>query len=137
WQDRRTSGMCADLQREGVEPQVTARTGLRLDPYFSGTKLRWILDNVAGVRARAEAGQLAFGTVDSWLLWQLTSGRIHATDATNASRTLLYNIHDGDWDDELLRLFAVPRALLPEVRASSEVYGEVSGVEALAGARIA
>jgi glycerol kinase len=137
WQDRRTADDCARLKREGAEPTVTAKTGLRLDPYFSGTKIRWILDNVAGARAQAEAGQLAFGTVDTWLLWQLTSGRRHVTDASNASRTLLYNIHTGDWDDEILKLLGVPRAMLPEVRSSSEIYGEVSGNLYPAGAPIA
>jgi glycerol kinase len=137
WQDRRTADYCAGLKREGAEPTVTAKTGLRIDPYFSGTKVRWILENVAGARARAEAGRLAFGTVDSWLLWQLTSGRRHVTDASNASRTLLYNIHTGDWDDDMLRLFGVPRSMLPEVRSSSEVYGEVSANLYAAGAPIA
>ena len=105
---------------------MTAKTGLRLDPYFSGTKLAWILDNVDGVRARAAAGKLAFGTVDSFLLWRLTEGRVHATDATNASRTLLFNIHAQDWDDELLDLFGVPRALLPEVRDCAADFGVAS-----------
>lgn len=126
WQDRRTADFCAQLQRDGVEAEVIAKTGLRIDPYFSATKVRWILDHVSGVRARADAGKLAFGTVDTWLLWQLTSGRQHITDVTNASRTLLYNIHTGEWDDAMLELFGVPRSMLPEVRASSEVYGEVS-----------
>jgi glycerol kinase len=126
WQDRRTADDCARLKRDGAEPMVAQKTGLRLDPYFSGTKLRWILDHVPGARAQAEAGKLCFGTVDTWLIWQLTAGRVHVTDATNASRTLLYNIHTGDWDEELLVLFRIPRALLPEVRSSSEVYGEVS-----------
>ena len=115
WQDRRTADYCTGLKRDGAEPVVSAKTGLRIDPYFSGTKIRWILENVAGARARAEAGKLAFGTVDTWLLWQLTSGRRHVTDASNASRTLLYNIHTGDWDDEILSLLGVPRAMLPEV----------------------
>ncbi|MSU48928.1 MAG: glycerol kinase [Opitutus sp.] len=137
WQDRRTADYCARLKSDGAEPAVTAKTGLRIDPYFSGTKIRWILDNVAGARARAEAGKLAFGTVDTWLLWQLTSGRRHVTDATNASRTLLYNIHTGDWDDDLLQLLGVPRALLPEVCSSSEIYGEVSANLYPAGAPIA
>ncbi|HEY1108602.1 MAG TPA: FGGY family carbohydrate kinase, partial [Opitutaceae bacterium] len=113
WQDRRTADFCSKLKREGAEPAVSERTGLRLDPYFSGTKVRWILDNVSGARARAEAGKLAFGTVDSWLLWQLTSGRKHVTDATNASRTLLYNIRKNDWDDDMLALLGVPRSMLP------------------------
>jgi glycerol kinase len=137
WQDRRTADDCARLKGEGLEPMVTQRTGLRLDPYFSGTKLRWILDQVPGARAQAEAGKLCFGTVDSWIIWQLTSGRVHVTDATNASRTLLYNIHTGDWDDELLELLGVPRAILPRVCSSSEVYGEVSSRFQPAGAPIA
>jgi glycerol kinase len=137
WQDRRTADFCAQLKRDGAEPGVSAKTGLRIDPYFSGTKIRWILDHVPGVRARAEAGRLAFGTVDSWLLWQLTSGRRHVTDATNASRTLLFNLQRGDWDDDLLQLFGVPRSMLPEVRSSSEVYGHVSANLYPAGAPIA
>lgn len=130
WQDRRTAEMCADLRRDGLEPEIAEKTGLRLDPYFSATKLRWLLDNVAGARTAAEAGKLAFGTVDTWLLWQLTGGKLHLTDATNASRTLLYNLKTGGWDDDLLRRFHVPRAILPEIRSSSEVYGKVdSGLE--------
>ena len=116
WQDRRTADLCASLVAEGCEEMVTERTGLLLDPYFSATKIRWMLDNVAGARARAEKGELAFGTVDTYLLWRLTNGQVHATDATNASRTLLFNIRSGAWDEELLRLFAVPPSLLPEVR---------------------
>ncbi|MGH7945349.1 MAG: FGGY family carbohydrate kinase, partial [Opitutaceae bacterium] len=137
WQDRRTSDYCSRLKREGAEASVTAKTGLRIDPYFSGTKVRWILENVTGARARAEAGKLAFGTVDTWLLWQLTSGKKHVTDVTNASRTLLFNIHTGDWDDDMLELLGVPRSMLPEVRSSSEVYGEVSANLYPAGAPIA
>ena len=125
WQDRRTAGACEDLRRAGVERLVSARTGLRPDPYFSATKIAWLLDHVGGARERAEAGELAFGTVDSWLAFRLTGGRLHVTDPTNASRTLLYDIHARAWDDELLDLFRVPRALLPEVRRSSEVYGEI------------
>ena len=125
WQDRRTAGACEDLRRAGVERLVSARTGLRLDPYFSATKIAWLLDHVGGARERAEAGELAFGTVDAWLAFRLTGGRLHVTDPTNASRTLLYDIHARAWDDELLDLFRVPRALLPEVRRSSEVYGEI------------
>ena len=124
WQDRRTEDVCARLKAEGHEPLVTARTGLLLDPYFSGTKAAWILDHVEGARAKAERGELLFGTVDTFLLWRLTGGRVHATDATNASRTLLYDIHKGDWDDDLLRLLRVPRAMLPEVRDSSGDFGE-------------
>ncbi len=126
WQDRRTAALCDAYKAAGDEPAIQAKTGLRLDPYFSATKLRWILDNVEGARTRAEAGRLAFGTVDSWLIWNLTQGRVHVTDASNASRTMLFNIHSGDWDDELLQLFHVPRSVLPAVRDSSEVYGEVS-----------
>jgi glycerol kinase len=137
WQDRRTADYCTQLKRQGAEPSVSEKTGLRIDPYFSGTKIRWILENVKGARARAEAGQLAFGTVDTWLLWQLTSGKKHVTDATNASRTLLYNIRTGDWDDEMLKLLGVPRSMLPEVKSSSEVYGEVSANLFSAGVPIA
>ena len=123
WQDRRTAEECARLKSEGAEELVRRRTGLLLDPYFSGTKVGWILDHVPGARVRAERGELAFGTIDTFLLWRLTGGRVHATDVTNASRTLLYDIHSQCWDEELLRLLRVPRALLPEVRDSSEVYG--------------
>ena len=126
WQDRRTAETCDRLRADGAEALVRERTGLVIDAYFSGTKLAWILDNVPGARKRAEAGQLAFGTVDSWLVWNLTSGRLHVTDPSNASRTLLFNIESGDWDDELLRLLRVPRAVLPEVRSSSEAYGTVT-----------
>jgi glycerol kinase len=124
WQDRRTADRCRQLRDEGRAEWVRERTGLVLDPYFSATKLEWLLEHVPGLRARAEAGELAAGTIDSWLVWQLTGGRVHITDATNASRTLLYNIATHEWDAELLSLFNVPRALLPEVRTSSEVYGE-------------
>jgi glycerol kinase len=123
WQDRRTAEECARLKSEGAEELVRRRTGLLLDPYFSGTKVGWILDHVPGARVRAERGELAFGTIDTFLLWRLTGGQVHATDVTNASRTLLYDIHAQCWDEELLRLLRVPRALLPEVRDSSEVYG--------------
>jgi len=123
WQDRRTAEACARLKAEGAESLVRQRTGLLLDPYFSGTKLAWLLDNVPGARERAERGELAFGTVDCFLLWRLTGGKVHATDVTNASRTLLLDIHRGDWDDDLLRLLGIPRALLPEVRDSSGVFG--------------
>jgi glycerol kinase len=124
WQDRRTSDICAQLKAEGHEPAITSKTGLILDPYFSGTKVAWILDHVPGARARAERGELKFGTVDCYLLWRLTGGRVHATDATNASRTLLFNIHSGEWDDELLRILRVPRAMLPEVKDSSHHFGD-------------
>ncbi|MBL8788979.1 MAG: glycerol kinase GlpK [Rhizobiales bacterium] len=123
WQDRRTAGLCKALKDEGREPLFTARTGLLLDPYFSGTKVSWLLDNVKGARARAEAGELAFGTIDTFLIWRLTGGKVHATDATNASRTLLYNIHTGAWDDELLAILNVPRSLLPEVKDCAADYG--------------
>ena len=123
WQDRRTADYCQSLKNDGLEATVTSKTGLRLDPYFSGTKIAWILDNIDGVRARAEAGKLAFGTIDSFLLWRLTGGRVHATDATNASRTLLFNIHTQEWDDELLTMFSVPRELLPDVRDCADDYG--------------
>jgi glycerol kinase len=126
WQDRRTAERCAELKARGLEPLVRARTGLVLDPYFSGTKLGWILDEVPDARARAEAGELAFGTVDSWLLWKLTGGALHATDPSNASRTLLFDLARGDWDDELLGLFGVPRAMLPAIVPSSGVIGETA-----------
>jgi glycerol kinase len=134
WQDRRTAEMCARLKADGAEPDVTERTGLILDPYFSGTKAAWILDHVEGARGRAEAGKLAFGTVDSWLVWKLTGGRVHVTDATNASRTLLYNIRTGDWDEELLRLLRIPRAMLPEVKDSAAPFGAMDA--SLFGAEI-
>jgi glycerol kinase len=127
WQDRRTAEACDQLRAAGHDKVINERTGLLLDSYFSGTKIAWILDNVPGVRARAEAGDLLFGTVDTWLIWKLTSGQnVHVTDPSNASRTLLYNIHTGRWDEQLLKLFRVPARLLPEVRTSSEVYSEVS-----------
>ena len=124
WQDRRTADICAKLKEEGHEPTITAKTGLIIDPYFSGTKIAWILDNVPGARERAERGELLFGTVDCYLLWRLTGGAVHASDATNASRTLLFNIHEGGWDDDLLKLLRVPRAMLPEVKDSSHRFGE-------------
>ncbi len=136
WQDRRTADACAKLKRRGLEPLFRKKTGLLLDPYFSGTKLAWLLDHVPGARRRAEKGELAFGTVDTWLLWQLTGGRVHATDASNASRTLLLNLRTGDWDAELLKILRIPRELLPDVRASSGVFGEVSAVPALRGVPI-
>jgi glycerol kinase len=135
WQDRRTANVCARLRGEGAEPLVTKKTGLLLDPYFSGTKIAWVLDKVPGARADAEAGHLAFGTVDTYLLWRLTGGRVHATDATNASRTLLYDIHRNGWDDELLRLLGVPGSLLPEVKDSAAEFGTAE--PALFGAPIA
>src|ERR1041385_7530042 len=121
WQDRRTAPMCDRLKARGLEKLIRKKTGLVLDAYFSGTKLQWILQHVPGARARAKAGELAFGTIDSWLVWNLTGGRRHVTDASNASRTLLLDIRTGDWDEDLLDLFGVPRSLLPEVRSSSEV----------------
>ena len=124
WQDRRTADICARLKSEGHEPAISAKTGLIIDPYFSGTKVAWILDHVPGARARAERGELMFGTVDCYLLWRLTGGKVHATDATNASRTLLFNIHTGEWDDELLKILRVPRSMLPEVKDSSADFGD-------------
>lgn len=123
WQDRRTEAFCADLRAQGADTFVQQRTGLRIDAYFSATKLRWLLDHVDGARAAAERGELAFGTIDSWLIWHLTEGREHLTDVSNASRTMLFNIHTGDWDDDLLSLFGIPRSLLPEVRPSSGEFG--------------
>ena len=123
WQDRRTAALCDALRTDGIEPIVIDKTGLRLDPYFSATKIAWILDNVDGTRDKAEAGKLAFGTIDSFLLWRLTGGRVHATDATNASRTMLFNIHTQQWDEELLELFAVPSELLPVVHDCAYEFG--------------
>ncbi len=132
WQDRRTARVCERLKKAGHEPMISRKTGLLLDPYFSATKLCWILDNVPGARKRAEKGELAFGTVDSYLIWRLTGGRSHVTDITNASRTLLLNIGTGQWDDELLELFRIPRAILPEVKENADDFGttdpEVFGV---------
>jgi glycerol kinase len=137
WQDRRTAARCSALKESGVEEDVSNRTGLVLDPYFSATKVAWILDNVPGARARAERGELAFGTVDSWLIWHLTSGHRHVTDVTNASRTLLFNIVKGEWDAEMLRIFGVPASMLPEVAWSSEKVGEVTTTLGLGGVAIA
>ncbi len=123
WQDRRTAEFCKELKSQGHEALFTQKTGLLLDPYFSGTKLNWVLDNVRGARARAEKGELCFGTIDSFLIWRLTGGTVHATDATNASRTLMCNIHDGQWDDELLRVLNIPRALLPEIKDCAADFG--------------
>jgi glycerol kinase len=123
WQDRRTTDICSRLKADGAETLIRDRTGLVVDPYFSGTKIRWLLDNVPGARARADAGQLAFGTVDTWLTWHLTGNRTHVTDPSNASRTMLFNIHTGDWDAELLRLLGVPRSLLPDVHPSTHAFG--------------
>ena len=124
WQDRRTASVCDRLKARGLEKLIRRKTGLVLDAYFSGTKLQWILQQVPGARAKATAGQLAFGTIDSWLVWNLTKGKVHVTDVSNASRTMLLNLKTGEWDEELLKLFGVPRSVLPEVRSSSEVYGE-------------
>ena len=130
WQDRRTASYCDQLKAQGLEPMIRDRTGLVIDAYFSASKLKWILDQVPGARSRAEKGELAFGTVDSWLVWKLTGGRLHLTDSTNASRTMLFNIHEGKWDAELLRLFDIPARILPEVRSSSEVYGPTGSIMA-------
>ncbi|MFC5704246.1 glycerol kinase GlpK [Cohnella faecalis] len=123
WQSRQTEELCGQLRARGLERIFRDKTGLLIDPYFSGTKIAWILEQVEGAREKAERGELLFGTIDSWLIWKLTSGRVHVTDATNASRTLLYNIHDRRWDDELLAILGIPSAILPEVRSSSEIYG--------------
>jgi len=127
WQDGRTAGLCRAMKEAGREDEVRARTGLVIDPYFSATKLAWLLDNVPGARRRAEAGELAAGTIDSWLVWKMTGGRLHLTDRTNASRTLLYSLDDDAWDPALLGLFGIPAAVLPEIRSSSEVYGATDG----------
>ncbi|MDA0705579.1 MAG: glycerol kinase GlpK [Proteobacteria bacterium] len=124
WQDRRTASACDAMKADGAEAMITARTGLRLDPYFSASKISWLLDNVPGARERAAAGELAFGTIDSFILWRLSKGRVHATDASNASRTMLFNIHTQEWDEELLALFAVPRNLLPEVHDCAHRFGD-------------
>ncbi|NKB72872.1 MAG: glycerol kinase GlpK [Candidatus Latescibacteria bacterium] len=137
WQDRRTAAHCDRLQAEGHGAAIQAKTGLIVDAYFSASKIAWLLNNVDGARARAEAGELAFGTIDTWLAWKLSGGRLHITDASNASRTLLYNIHQQQWDRELLELFDFPASLLPEVRPSSQVYGEITAIPELAGAPLA
>ena len=126
WQDRRTSEFCDSLKAQGLTERIREKTGLIIDAYFSGTKIRWILENVPGARERAEKGELRFGTVDSWLVWNLTGGRVHVTDVTNASRTMLFNIHTLQWDEELLQLLGVPASMMPEVRSSSEIYGTTS-----------
>ena len=123
WQDRRTADICAGLKAAGYEPMITNRTGLLLDPYFSGTKIKWLLDHVPGARARAEAGDLAFGTVDTFLIWKLTGGKVHATDATNAARTLIYNIAKGEWDVEICGLLGIPMSMLPEVKDCADTFG--------------
>ena len=137
WEDRRTAPACDQLREAGHERLIQSRTGLLPDAYFSGTKIAWMLDHVQGARARAEAGMLAFGTVDSWLVWELTGGTAHITDVSNASRTMLYDIRAGRWDDDLLALLRIPRSVLPEVRSSSEIYGEVSTSIGLAGPPVA
>jgi glycerol kinase len=137
WQDRRTAAQCSALEETGAGEMVSSKTGLVLDPYFSATKVAWILDHVPGARARAERGELAFGTVDSWLIWNLTQGAHHVTDVTNASRTLLFNIVTGAWDEELLRLFKIPASMLPEVVWSSQRVGEVTSQLGLGGVTIA
>lgn len=123
WQDRRTAGYCDSLKSQGLAEFIRRKTGLIIDAYFSGTKIRWILENVPGARERAEKGELRFGTVDSWLVWNLTGGKVHVTDVTNASRTMLFNIHTLEWDEELLKLLDIPASMLPEVRSCSEIYG--------------
>lgn len=123
WQDRRTSDYCDELKNQGLTDMIRQKTGLIIDAYFSATKIKWILDNVPGARKRAEMGKLMFGTVDTWLIWRLTRGEVHVTDVSNASRTMLFNIHTLDWDQELLDLFKIPRSMMPEVKSSSEVYG--------------
>jgi glycerol kinase len=125
WQDRRTAAFCDELKSSGYEATFTARTGLLLDPYFSGTKIRWILDNIDGAREMAERGELAFGTIDTYLLWRFSNGKIHATDATNAARTLIYNIHKNEWDEELLRILEIPASMLPAVHDSSHDFGQI------------
>lgn len=127
WQDRRTAAYCNNLREQGLDTIIQEKTGLIIDAYFSATKIKWILDNVSGARQKAEEGKLAFGTIDSWLVWNLTAGKVHATDVTNASRTMIFNINTLTWDEELLKIFDIPAAILPEVRSSSEVYGETSG----------
>ncbi len=127
WQDRRTAAYCDHLKNEGLTDLIRSKTGLIIDAYFSGSKINWILNHVAGARELASAGKLAFGTVDSWLVWKFTGGKVHVTDVTNASRTMLYNIRTLEWDEELLRIFDIPRSMLPEVKESSEVYGETAG----------
>jgi len=128
WQDRRTAAYCDKLKKDGAADMIRQKTGLVTDAYFSGTKVKWILDNVEGARDKAQRGELCFGTIDSWLLWKLTNGKVHATDVSNASRTLLYNIHTLQWDTELLELFGIPENMLPEVRSSSEVYGHTENI---------
>ena len=133
WQDRRTTSLCDELKRQGLSDMIREKTGLLIDPYFSATKVKWILDNVPGARERAEKGRLRFGTVDSWLIWNLTKGMVHVTDVSNASRTLLFNIHTLEWDADLLKLFGVPASMLPRVVSSSEIYGYTRAQVPIAG----
>ena len=137
WQDRRTADFCEKLRKDGHALLIQQRTGLLIDAYFSGSKIAWMLDNVPGARSLAESGKLAFGTVDTWLIWKLTQGTVHATDVSNASRTMVFNIHTGEWDRELLELLRIPLSIMPSVRSSSEIYGEVRGVQGLDGIPIA
>lgn len=137
WQDRRTADFCEQLRKDGHAARIQQRTGLLIDAYFSGSKIAWILENVADARRLAESGKLAFGTVDAWLLWKLTQGTVHATDVSNASRTMLFNIHSGEWDRELLDLLRIPLSMMPSVRSSSEIYGDVRAVGGLEGTPIA
>jgi glycerol kinase len=127
WQDRRTSDYCDEIKKQGLAKKIQDKTGLIIDSYFSATKVKWILDNIDGAREKAESGKLAFGTIDTWLIWNLTGGKTHVTDVSNASRTMIYNINDLKWDEELLNLFTIPKSMLPEVKSSSEVYGETAG----------
>lgn len=127
WQDRRTAAVCDELKANNKQPLVQQKTGLVIDAYFSGTKIKWILENVAGARSKAEKGELCFGTIDTWLLWHLTNGAVHATDVSNASRTMLCNIHTLEWDDELLALLDIPKSMLPQIKSSSEIFGTTSG----------
>ena len=126
WQCRRTTDICARLKKEGLEDYIRENTGLVIDPYFSGTKIAWILENVEGARQKADNGELLFGTIDTWLIWNMTQGRVHVTEYTNASRTMLFNIHKLDWDETMLKALNIPRSMLPEVKASSEIYGQTN-----------
>jgi glycerol kinase len=137
WQDRRTSSYCDELKAAGLSKTIQEKTGLIIDAYFSATKLKWILDNVAGARTKAEKGELAFGTIDTWLIWKLTNGAVHVSDVSNASRTMFLNIHTGEWDEELLKLFTIPKSLLPEVQLSSKIYGVTGNIVADSGIPIA
>ena len=137
WQDRRTADFCEKLRKDGHALLIQQRTGLLIDAYFSGSKIAWMLDKVPGARSLAESGKLAFGTVDTWMIWKLTQGTVHATDVSNASRTMVFNIHTGEWDRELLELLRIPLSIMPSVRSSSEIYGEVRGVQGLDGIPIA